>query len=78
MLNVNGFTKRVKMNYSSSSSKITLMGKIDILDFSMAKAFNKFAKACQAKHKGKTWSEANFILISKLFLEKSKNNFARV
>ncbi|MDA9793326.1 YceI family protein [Bacteriovoracaceae bacterium] len=56
-IGMNDVTKTVKMTWKYQEDLIALTGKIDVMDFALGMALESIAKACKAKHKGKTWSD---------------------
>lgn len=56
-LTLNGVTKDVPMAVVTKDNKVTLNGKIDVLDFALNDHFNALHKACKGLHEGKTWTD---------------------
>lgn len=56
-LNMNGIQKKIKLNYIFEKEIFVARGEINIFDFAMDSEFKALSKACELKHKGKTWPD---------------------
>jgi polyisoprenoid-binding protein YceI len=56
---MNKITKNVIMKHTQNNSRHILNANIDMLDFAMKDEHAAIAKACTAKHKGKTWTDVD-------------------
>lgn len=56
-ITMNGTSKNVPMKkeFDEATSKVTLKGAIDVLDFGMKNNLTSLTKACYEKHEGVTW-----------------------
>ncbi|MBL7664808.1 MAG: YceI family protein [Bacteriovoracaceae bacterium] len=63
-MSMNGEAQDVKMDYKLTDGKLTLTGKVDVLEFKMDKNLQAINKACFALHEGKTWSDVELELIA--------------
>lgn len=65
-LNLNGTTKTISMSskFDEATSKLTLKGAIDVLDFGMKDNLAALTKACMEKHEGVTWPNVDLELVA--------------
>jgi polyisoprenoid-binding protein YceI len=65
-INMNGTTKTVAMSskFDDATSKLTLKGAIDVLDFGMKDNLASLTKACMEKHEGVTWPNVDLELVA--------------
>jgi polyisoprenoid-binding protein YceI len=65
-LNLNGTTKVVKMNakFDEATSKLTVKGAIDVLEYGMKDNLAALTKACFEKHEGVTWPNVDLELVA--------------
>ncbi len=63
-MTMNEVTREVVMAKKLDGKKLTLSGSIDMMDFALKKSYKAISKACSVKHKGKTWTEASFELVT--------------
>jgi hypothetical protein len=63
---MNGTTKTVAMSskFDDATSKLTLKGAIDVLDFGMKDNLASLTKACMEKHEGVTWPNVDLELVA--------------
>lgn len=63
-ITMNGVTKNVSMTnvFDDATSKITLKGAIDVLEFGMKDNLATLTKACFEKHEGVTWPNVDLQL----------------
>lgn len=54
---MNGVTKTIPFSYKMEADMIKATGKLNILDFSLDKAWGQFSVVCKSFHQGKSWSE---------------------
>ncbi len=62
----NGVTKVVPMTvkFDEPTSKLTLKGSLDVLQFGMESNLAALTKACFEKHEGKTWADVDLELVA--------------
>lgn len=65
-LNLNGTTKVVRMEskFDDAASKLTVKGKVDVLEFGMKDNLAVLTKACFEKHEGVTWPDVDVELVA--------------
>jgi polyisoprenoid-binding protein YceI len=65
-ITMNGTTKTVAMSskFDDATSKLTLKGAIDVLDFGMKDNLASLTKACMEKHEGVTWPNVDLELVA--------------
>ena len=65
-ITMNGTTKTVAMSskFDDATSKLTLKGAIDVLDFGMKDNLAALTKACMEKHEGVTWPNVDLELVA--------------
>lgn len=56
-VSMNGKSQKVSMQYTIQDGTLTAKGVIDVLDFGLSEAFAKLAKACEALHEGRSWTQ---------------------
>lgn len=60
-VNLNGVTKNIPMKYTIKDNKIMVEGTIDMMDFSLNKAYQAIAKACFDLHEKVTWTQVQLV-----------------
>jgi polyisoprenoid-binding protein YceI len=65
---MNGVTKLVEMkfSYDEKSSNLSLLGKMDVLEFGLKDSLAAITKACYEKHEGVTWPDVELEFIVSL------------
>lgn len=65
-LSMNGTTKTVPMTskFDEATSKLTLKGAVDVLEFGMKDSLAALTKACMEKHEGVTWPNVDLELVA--------------
>jgi polyisoprenoid-binding protein YceI len=63
-LNFNGVTKDVPMTFVNKDNKVTLTGKIDVLEFALNDNFTALHNACKKLHEGKTWTDVDLSVVA--------------
>lgn len=59
---VNKVKKTIILDPTIKGDSLTAVGSFDLMDFSLQENFAEFAKACFARHEGKSWSEVQVTL----------------
>ncbi|OUR96594.1 hypothetical protein A9Q84_09615 [Halobacteriovorax marinus] len=65
LFKMNKKSVKVPLNYTVSNNELKASGTLDVLDFSLNSQLAALNKACFAKHKGKTWSDVDVVLMAK-------------
>ena len=67
-LTMNGTTKTTRMTvkYDEPSSKVSLKGAIDVLEFGLKESLASITKACYEKHEGVTWPDVDLDLTANI------------
>ena len=63
-ITMNGVAKNISMTraFDEATSKLTLKGSIDVLEFAMKSNLESLTKACYEKHEGVTWPNVDLQL----------------
>lgn len=63
---MNGVSKvlDMKTSFDEKSSKLSLIGKMDVLEFGLKESLSAITKACYAKHEGVTWPDVDLEFIA--------------
>ncbi|RDU58353.1 YceI family protein [Helicobacter sp. MIT 99-5507] len=56
-ITMNGVDRRVPLQYNIKDGKLSAIGTIDLLDFSLDNAYKKLIEGCEELHEGVTWTQ---------------------